>query len=386
MRRLLPIVALSFAFTFVGAVALPSGEARADEVAFYYYGQHPLPDAYGGGWCYDDSDHVHVFAPDYVDLYVYEHDHYVFVGDPVFFGYTGDVYWYYGPHPVYTPWGVVISYVDGPVRRWYVPPPTYAGWYYDAGYYYYRGTWPAYYRPHHRLHLRHYHPRRYSHYSRYAPAGRPPERGRTPAYRPGDRRPRGHAQHVAPRSRGGDRPSYKGSRRDRPTYGGAPAARKGRATTGMKRYNGAPASGVRYKRDAVPRGTRGTTRGAPTYRGDRRSPTSGRSTPAYRRGVKPSDTPSRVRRPDSRSRRVPDARPGYRGTPSRKPSVSTPRKGTPSTRSFRTPSRSPSTRSFRTPSSGGSSKRYKRRGSSGSGSRKGAPSRRGGVRRGGGRR
>ena len=33
----------------------------APTVQVYYYGEHFIPDAYGGGWCYEDGPHVHEY-------------------------------------------------------------------------------------------------------------------------------------------------------------------------------------------------------------------------------------------------------------------------------------------------------------------------------------
>src|SRR4051812_35685398 len=42
------------------------------ENAVAYYGAHPIPDAYGGGWCLVDGAHLHPFGPEWYEQYVFE--------------------------------------------------------------------------------------------------------------------------------------------------------------------------------------------------------------------------------------------------------------------------------------------------------------------------
>lgn len=126
IHRILLVLVLALGTT----AALPAHAAHADQVA--YAGMHPLP---GGGWCYIDAPHVHVYAPPpkaKVAYRMYDGAYY-FVGDPVAFHYDGPRYAYYGPHPVYVdvlvgdddvPRGddVEYCYINGPHYHYYAPP------------------------------------------------------------------------------------------------------------------------------------------------------------------------------------------------------------------------------------------------------------------------
>ena len=65
----------------------PPPPAPATQV--YYHGEHFIPDAYGGGWCYEDGPHVHDYYPDRADAYYVQ----------------GGYYYYNGPYE--------FSYMDG---------------------------------------------------------------------------------------------------------------------------------------------------------------------------------------------------------------------------------------------------------------------------------
>jgi hypothetical protein len=84
-------------FTFA-VVAVVAARAEAKHVRFL--GPHPVVSRYGGGYCYIEAPHLHVYAPDRAALYQQVGDDYVFTGDPTPFGYEGDKHSYYGPHPV----------------------------------------------------------------------------------------------------------------------------------------------------------------------------------------------------------------------------------------------------------------------------------------------
>ena len=317
-RIFLILTALAaFAFT-----ALPAGEAQAHEY-YYYHGPHPVPEAWGGGWCDQEGPHYHEFAPVDVEFYEYIEGYYVFVGDPWFHGYTGPLYWYYGPHPVYTPWGTVVCYIDGP-HLWYAPPPvTTAGWYYTDGYYYYRGTWPSHYRSHYRVHLAHHYPRRYERYARHAPPGRPPHRpgrrDRVSAHPEqhggGGRAPRTRATPPPRSQRAGDAPRYGGRSGDAPRYGGSSgdSPRYGGRSGTLPRQPGSDpkATPSRARRD-VPRTPDGYSTRKPS---DGRKPAARRSVPSDSRAGKPSARPGRsdrLRTRPSATTRKPSATPGKR--------------------------------------------------------------------------
>jgi hypothetical protein len=147
-RRILVIAALGVALS--GAAA---GQARADQVKFI--GIHPIS---GGGFCYIEAAHVHVYAPAASkervrSLYRVHDGHYHFVGDPVGFGYKGPKKTYYGHHPVAV--DVVVGapaaqhhtefcYLDGPHYHYYEPPAD-ISFVVDGGAYWYAGAYPPAY-------------------------------------------------------------------------------------------------------------------------------------------------------------------------------------------------------------------------------------------------
>jgi hypothetical protein len=80
-------------------VALP---AVAQAKQFRFTGTHPVDHDHGGGYCYIEAPHVHVYAPDHAEvLYRSEGDWHRFVGDPVAFGYQGPRFVFHGAHPVH---------------------------------------------------------------------------------------------------------------------------------------------------------------------------------------------------------------------------------------------------------------------------------------------
>ena len=93
-----------------------------------YAGIHPIPKSEGGGMCYIEGPHVHIYAADPVEYREHgdDHDH-VFVGDPVAYGYDGPKYAYNGPHPIEVdavvggPEDVEYCYIDGPHFHPYAP-------------------------------------------------------------------------------------------------------------------------------------------------------------------------------------------------------------------------------------------------------------------------
>lgn len=93
----------------------------------HYAGIHPVPTAEGGGICHIVGPHVHVYPAD--KLQYREHDgDYVFVGDPVAYGWDGPHYAYKGHHPIDVQ--VVVGddepdiewcYLDGPHYHAFAP-------------------------------------------------------------------------------------------------------------------------------------------------------------------------------------------------------------------------------------------------------------------------
>jgi len=89
------------------------GRAEARPVRFV--GAHPIAAKQGGGYCYIEAPHMHIYAPDHAALYQQVNDEYVFTGDPSPFGYEGEKHQFYGHHPVASVNGEPIyCFIDGP--------------------------------------------------------------------------------------------------------------------------------------------------------------------------------------------------------------------------------------------------------------------------------
>jgi hypothetical protein len=126
---------------------------------YCYGGPHPAP---GGGWEAVQTAHVHDYPPFDMRLFSQRAGCYYFIGDPRDFGYTGQVYSYYGAHPVadvygggwcfmigphthwWRPWSPYFTVV-GPWNYWYGPydPFFWAYWPYYS--FYYRSYYPGFY-------------------------------------------------------------------------------------------------------------------------------------------------------------------------------------------------------------------------------------------------
>jgi hypothetical protein len=111
------------------AIATPGLPALADPVygkQVRFAGIHPIPKSEGGGMCYIEGPHVHIYAADPVEYRVHDNDN-VFVGDPVAYGYEGPKFAYNGPHPIQIdavvggPAAVEYCYIDGPHFHPYAP-------------------------------------------------------------------------------------------------------------------------------------------------------------------------------------------------------------------------------------------------------------------------
>ena len=117
--RNLPLVATVVALAVVG-MARPA-EARSVR----FLGAHPIAAKLGGGYCYIEAPHMHIYAPDHAALYQQVNDEYVFTGDPTPFGYEGEKHQYYGHHPVVSVNGEpVYCYIDGPHTHPFAAPST----------------------------------------------------------------------------------------------------------------------------------------------------------------------------------------------------------------------------------------------------------------------
>lgn len=92
-----------------------------------FAGIHPIPKSEGGGICYIEGPHVHIYAANKLEYRIHGDDH-VFIGDPVAYGYDGPKYAYKGPHPVQIE-AVVggepdteYCYIEGPHYHYFDPP------------------------------------------------------------------------------------------------------------------------------------------------------------------------------------------------------------------------------------------------------------------------
>jgi hypothetical protein len=92
-----------------------------------FAGVHPIPKSEGGGMCYIEGPHVHIYAANKLEYRSRGEDH-VFVGDPVAYGYEGPKYSYKGPHPIQVEAmvggdpAVEYCYINGPHYHYVAPP------------------------------------------------------------------------------------------------------------------------------------------------------------------------------------------------------------------------------------------------------------------------
>lgn len=110
----------------IAAFAQPALAGKGKQVR--YVGIHPVPKAAGGGVCYIEGPHVHIFAANKLE-YRDHRDHNYFVGDPVAYGYDGPKHVYKGHHPiqVHAVVGddhedVEFCYLDGAHYHSFAPP------------------------------------------------------------------------------------------------------------------------------------------------------------------------------------------------------------------------------------------------------------------------
>jgi hypothetical protein len=91
-----------------------------------FAGIHPIPKNEGGGICYIEGPHVHIYAANKLEYRTHGDDH-VFVGDPVAYGYDGPKYAYKGPHPIHVDAyvggdpDVEYCYIEGPHYHYFEP-------------------------------------------------------------------------------------------------------------------------------------------------------------------------------------------------------------------------------------------------------------------------
>jgi hypothetical protein len=123
-------VAIAMAIATSVALTAVSGSAFAGSSGkqVRYIGIHPLPKSEGGGICYIEGPHVHVYDADKVQ-YRDHHGANYFVGDPVAYGYDGKRYAYKGHHPIHV--SAVVGdddpddeycYITGPHYHYFAPP------------------------------------------------------------------------------------------------------------------------------------------------------------------------------------------------------------------------------------------------------------------------
>src|SRR5665647_2180004 len=136
----------------LAAAAVPSASADKRGKQVRYLGIHPVPKSEGGGICYIEGPHVHIFAANKLEYR--DHGNYnYFVGDPVAYGYDGPRHAYKGHHPIHV--NVVVGddqddveycYIDGPHFHYFTPPPAIEADFKVAGdaYFYVAEPPPAY--------------------------------------------------------------------------------------------------------------------------------------------------------------------------------------------------------------------------------------------------
>ena len=97
LRNSLPLLA---AFACAQVVVAPVARADGHGKQQRFVGVHPIPKAEGGGICYIEGPHVHIYGADKVQYRDHRGQHY-FVGDPVAYGFDGPKVSYKGPHPIH---------------------------------------------------------------------------------------------------------------------------------------------------------------------------------------------------------------------------------------------------------------------------------------------
>lgn len=119
-----------------------------------YIGIHPIPKDRGGGLCYLEAPHVHVYAAPSATVQFRDHrGAQFFTGDPVAYGWDGPRQTYMGHHPIYV--NAVLGdpephqefcFLDGPHFHAFAPPATVsADFRIEGGAYFFIGTPPPSY-------------------------------------------------------------------------------------------------------------------------------------------------------------------------------------------------------------------------------------------------
>lgn len=111
-----------------------------------YYGPHPVPydqvTGQGGGFCYIEGPHTHDYVPFDEHLFREYNGYYYFIGDPVDFGWNRSIYWYQANHPIPGAYGGGYCYITWPHRHGYEPVGL-GGFTLLNGYWIFTGTWPT---------------------------------------------------------------------------------------------------------------------------------------------------------------------------------------------------------------------------------------------------
>lgn len=149
-KSLFALLAAVILSSAASPAAFAGGHGGGGEVRFV--GMHPIAPEYGGGFCYIEFPHVHVYEPQRPDVLYrpYEGGNH-FVGDPVPYGYEGPKHAYYGHHPIDVDFvlgdgddDTEYCYIDGPHYHAFGPPPD-AQFTLKSGVYFYSGDFPRAY-------------------------------------------------------------------------------------------------------------------------------------------------------------------------------------------------------------------------------------------------
>ncbi|HEY0483831.1 MAG TPA: hypothetical protein VGD37_40205 [Kofleriaceae bacterium] len=120
------LVLLALVALVLLSVPVPAAAGGGKQVR--YVGIHPMPRSEGGGICYIEGPHVHIYDADRIQYRDHRGANY-FVGDPVAYGYDGPRYAYKGHHPIHV--NVVVGdedpddeycYLSGPHFHYFAPP------------------------------------------------------------------------------------------------------------------------------------------------------------------------------------------------------------------------------------------------------------------------
>lgn len=111
---------------------------------FGYVGAHPIPYDAGSGFCYEQGAHFHEYPP--FDQYLFRESGgwFYFVGDPGDFGYTQQTWGYNGNHPIPAAYGGGYCFITWPHRHFYAPSAS-MSFNFVGGYYVYAGPWDPWY-------------------------------------------------------------------------------------------------------------------------------------------------------------------------------------------------------------------------------------------------